>query len=149
MPRGQDKNSSPIHEQPRSVSFSVEDGFEGDRWKAGKDANTQVSLTSLAVCKLVAGPPSRWHLFGNNLIVDLDLSARALPVGTRLRVGTGEIQISPAPHEPCERYRARFGSSAHDWVGDKRHAERHLRGRMATITRSGLVAVGDTLEIVG
>lgn len=148
MPKGQDKLSTPMHMQPQAVSFTTEGGVAGDRWKEGKEADSQISLTSLAVTKLIAGSKERWHLVGNNLIVDLDLSAEALPVGTRLRVGTGEIQISAMPHDPCDRYQARFGKAAHDWVADEKHASRHLRGRYARVTRSGEVAIGDLISIV-
>jgi MOSC domain-containing protein YiiM len=148
MAKGQDKISTPMHAQPQMVRFSVEHGIEGDRWKVGKDIESQVSLTSAAVTQLVAGARHRWHLLGNNLIVDLDLSASALPVGTRLALGTGEIEITGKPHDPCDRYQARLGKTAHSWVGDEKHADRHLRGRYAKVTRSGQVAVGELISIV-
>ena len=148
MPKGQDKISQPMHSQPESIQFTPENGVEGDRWKAGKEQGSQISLTSLAVTKLVAGGPERWHLLGNNLVVDLDLSAEALPVGTRLAVGTGEIQISALPHAPCDRYLARLGAEAHRWVGDEKHGSRHLRGRYAQILRGGEVRIGDAITVV-
>lgn len=148
LPKGQDKISTPMHTQPESVSFTVEEGLEGDRWKAGKDVDSQVSLTSLAVTKLVAGPKEHWHLLGNNFVVDLDLSAQTLPVGTRLQVGTGEIEITDKPHQPCDRYEARLGKSAHDWVGDEKHAKRHLRGRFARVIRGGRVSIGAAISVV-
>lgn len=148
LPKGHDKISQPMHEQPSSIRFTIEDGIKGDRWKQGKDLGAQLSLTSLAVTRLVAGPKDRWHLLGNNLIVDLDLSARALPVGTRLRLGSGEIEISTLPHTPCERYLARLGEAAHRWVSDEKHASRHLRGRYARVLRGGEVAIGDAITVV-
>ena len=148
LPKGQDKISQPMHSQPNSMRFTADDGAVGDRWKDGKDQGAQLSLTSLAVTRLIAGPRERWHLLGNNLIVDLDLSAAALPVGSRLRLGTGEIEISELPHTPCDRFLARLGEPAHRWVGDEKHASRHLRGRYAHIIRSGEVSIGETITVV-
>lgn len=148
LPEGQDKISQPLHHQPKSIRFTAADGVIGDRWKPGKAEDGQISLTSLAVTTLVAGDKSRWHLLGNNLVVDMDLSAEALPVGTRLQLGSGEIKISALPHKPCERYRARLGDAAHGWVGDEHHKSRHLRGRYAQITRDGEVSIGDAITVV-
>ena len=148
LPKGQDKISQPMHSQPNTIRFTTQSGVIGDRWKEGKDLGTQLSLTSLAVTKLIAGPRERWHLLGNNLIVDLDLSAAALPVGTRLRLGTGEIEISALPHAPCDRFLARLGDAAHRWVGDEKHASRHLRGRYAQVTQAGEVSIGETIAVV-
>ena len=64
-------------------------------------------------------------------------------------MGTGEIEITAKPHEPCDRYLARFGQSAHDWVGDEGHAARHLRGRMAKVIRDGEVSVGEAISLLG
>ena len=148
LPKGQDKISQPMHSQPESIRFTIDEGVAGDRWKEGKDQGAQLSLTSLAVTKLIAGPRERWHLLGNNLIVDLDLSAAALPVGTRLRLGSGENEISALPHAPCDRFLARLGEAAHRWVGDEKHASRHLRGRYAQIIRGGEVSIGDEITVV-
>ena len=35
---------------------------------------------------------------GDNLFVDLDLSAANLPPGTRLRVGAAVVEVTPKPH---------------------------------------------------
>ena len=148
LPKGQDKIAQPLHHQPSSIRFTTEDGIEGDRWKEGKDQGAQISLTSLAVTRLVAGGKERWHLLGDNLVVEMDLSAEALPVGTRLSLGSGEIEISDQAHTPCDRYRARLGDAAHDWVADESHESRHLRGRYARILRGGEVSIGDTITVV-
>lgn len=148
LPKGQDKISTPMHAQPETIHFTIEEGIRGDRWKPGKDIDSQVSLTSLAMTRLVTGTRERWHLLGNNLILDLDLSADGLPVGTRLQVGTGVIEITAKPHDPCDRFEARLGKVAHDWVGDEKHADRHLRGRYAKITRAGRASIGEAISIV-
>lgn len=145
---GQDKIAHPLHHQPDSIRFTAEHGIDGDRWKAGKEVGSQISLTSLVVTKLVAGPRERWHLLGDNLVVDLDLSADALPVGSRLKIGTGLVELSAIPHAPCDRYAARLGQAAHDWVADEKHASRHLRGRYARVLRGGEVCLESTIALV-
>ncbi len=148
MPKGQDKISEPLHTRPKTIRFSVEEGVEGDRWRSGKDINAQISMTSMAVTLLVAGRKDRWHLSGDNLVVDLDMSAEALPAGTRLQLGSGMIEISPLPHEPCDRYLARLGQAANRWVENDKHSSRHLRGRYARVIEGGKVSIGDEIIVV-
>ncbi len=148
MPKDRDKLSEPMHQQPARIHFSVEEGVRGDRWKPGKTVTSQISITSVAVCQLVEPDPSKWHLFGNNLVVDLDLSLANLPVGTRLQVGTGEVEISAEEHTPCDRYQARFGEAAFTWASNPEVEERCLRGRLATVLRSGTVAIGDVITVI-
>lgn len=148
MPKDRNKKSDPMHEQPARVRFTRAGGVDGDRWKPGMDVESQVSLTSLAATKLVAGSAERWHLLGNNFVVDLDLSADALPAGTRLSLGTGVIEISALPHDPCDRYAARFGQEAFAWAGDAKHGQRHLRGRYARVIEDGEVALGDSIHVL-
>lgn len=148
MPAGQNKLTTPIHHTPRRVRFSVQDGIDGDRWKAGKTRSSQISLTSLRVAQIVAGDAARFHLFGNNFVIDLDLSIESLPVGTRLSLGSGEIEISDEPHTPCDRYEARFGSSAFQWVEGSELTERCLRGRYAMVVREGEVSLDDPIRVI-
>ena len=148
MPEDRDKLSDPMHQQPPRIHFSVEDGVDGDRWKPGKTVTSQLSITSVAVCQLVEPDPRRWHLFGNNLVVDLDLSLANLPVGSRLQVGTGELEISAEKHTPCDRYQARFGEAAFTWASNPEVENRCLRGRLATVVRSGTVALGDAITVI-
>ncbi len=146
-PVGYDTLRSPLHEQPSSVTLCPDRGVVGDRWHAKQNPGDQVSLTSLAVSRLVAaGDAERYHLFGNNFIVDFDLSRGALPVGTQLRIGNAIIEISGRPHQPCNRYQARFGKAARRWANDEVHAERHLRGRYAQVIESGEVCLGDHIS---
>ncbi len=114
-PAGYDKLRSPLHQQPSRVILCPDRGVIGDRWHAKQSPGDQVSLTSLAVSRL---DTKRYHLFGNNFIVDFDLSRKTLPVGTQLRIGSAIIEISGRPHQPCNRYQARFGKEARRWASD-------------------------------
>ncbi len=148
MPPGQNKLTTPMHTLPDCASFTIRDGLLGDRWKPGKTPESQISLTSLRVARLVAGTSARFHLFGDNFVVDLDLSLDCLPVGSRLALGSGEIEISDEAHTPCDRYEARFGSAAYQWVDDENLARRCLRGRYARVVRDGEVSVNDEIRVI-
>jgi MOSC domain-containing protein YiiM len=83
---------------------------------------------------------------GDNLLVDLDLSETALPVGTRLRIGTAVLEVSAEPHTGCKKFRERFGLDALKWVND--HRDRRLRGMNCRVLEAGTVAVGDSAAVV-
>src|SRR5688500_3042381 len=76
------------HTPPRA-QLDPEVGLEGDRWARGDKrlVEAQLSLMNAAVARVFAnGQPL--ERFGDNLIVELDLSPANLPVAARLRVGS-------------------------------------------------------------
>lgn len=135
----------PFHLTPRSADLTTVDGLIGDRWRFSKGLDTQVSIASVQVARIVAGAPERWHLLGDNLVVDLDLSEASVSVGDRFRVGTVMLEVSPKPHTGCDRYAMRFGAHALQWVNDPAHVARRLRGVYCRIVEEGSVTLGDTL----
>jgi len=147
-PQGYNVLRAPYHQEPKRITLDPAEGIVGDRWHPKRNkVGDQLSLTSVAVSRLITdSDQSRFHLSGDNLVVDFDLSAAALPVGTQLSVGNAVIEISDEPHTPCNRYQARFGKDARRWVNDPAHAERHLRGRYAQIISAGDVAVGASIS---
>jgi MOSC domain-containing protein YiiM len=133
-----------VHATPQRVEVTVEDGVAGDRWATGgRDRDVQVTLMNLRVAELIGGP---LDLAGDNFQVDLDLSEEVLPVGTRLRIGSALLEVSPAPHTGCKKFRERFGLDALKWVNDSR--DRRLRGMNCRVLETGAVAVGDPVEVV-
>ena len=44
--------------------------------------------------------------------LDLDLSLTNLPPGTRLVLGTAEIEVTAQPHTGCAKFASRFGADA-------------------------------------
>src|SRR6516225_1066045 len=72
------------------------EGLLGDCWRTRGSPTTadgsahpdrQVNLMNARVIALVAQERERWPLAGDQLYVDLDLSAENLPPGTRLAIG--------------------------------------------------------------
>ena len=77
-----------VRETPERTRLSPDDGVPGDDWsrRPPRDPEAQLAVMRRDVAELIAnGQPLT--LFGDNLFVDLDLSAANLPAGTRLRVG--------------------------------------------------------------
>lgn len=123
-------------------------GLVGDRWRIERDAErvAQLSLMDLRVARLIGGLDGPYP--GDNLIVDLDLSEQALPAGTRLRVGSAIIEITPEPHTGCKIFASRFGVDALKWINSRERRALRLRGIHARVVQGGTVTPGDAIEVV-
>ncbi len=91
-----------VRETPEHVHLTPEDGVPGDRWGRmnRSDADSQLAVMRRDIAELIAnGQPIT--LAGDNLFVDLDLSASNLPTASRLRVGESVVEVSPEPHKVC------------------------------------------------
>jgi MOSC domain-containing protein YiiM len=138
-----------VHQTPERVEVTLERGVEGDRWALGErpSLDAQVTLMNVRVVELIGREGVALHTAGDNFLVDLDLAEAALPPGTRLRLGTALLEVTPAPHTGCKKFSERFGLEALTWVND--HRDRRLRGMNCRVVAPGSVAVGDPVEIVG
>ena len=85
---------------------------------------------------------------GDNLFVDLDLSAANLPIGSRLRIGDALVTVTPKAHNGCKKYLARFGADALRFVNEKELRHRNLRGIFLRVTAAGEVKVGDPIVVL-
>jgi hypothetical protein len=138
----------------REGELTPDDGLVGDRWRTRggsrrqgePDPATQLTLMNARVAALVAQTQNRWALAGDQLFVDLDLSAANLPPGTRLAVGTAVIEIADVPHRGCAKFVERFGLDAMKWVNAPIGRELRLRGVYAQVVQPGRVRVGDTVR---
>jgi MOSC domain-containing protein YiiM len=107
----------------------------------------QLAVMNRAVASLIAaGQPL--VTFGDNLYVDLDLSAANLPFGTRLRVGSALVEMTPHPHNGCAKFNARFGNDALRLVQRKETRDRNYRGVYWRVIEDGGVAVGEAIEVL-
>lgn len=138
-----------VRETLEAVRLSPEDGVPGDRWgrRVPRKPQAQLTVMELGVAELVAnGQPL--SVSGDNLVVDLDLSAANLPVGTRLRVGGAVVEMSPKPHNGCAKFAARFGADALALAKDPATRHRNLRGVYWTVVEAGEARVGDAVVVL-
>jgi hypothetical protein len=128
------------------------EGLVGDTWRIRESADTpdgsphpdmQLNIMNARVIALVAQDRERWQLAGDQLFLDLDLSAANLPPGTRLVLGSAVIEVTAQPHTGCEKFVARFGLDAVRFVNSPVGKQLHLRGVNAKVVRPGVVRVGD------
>ncbi|MBM65542.1 MAG: MOSC domain-containing protein [Myxococcales bacterium] len=124
-----------------------ERGLIGDRWERGEQPSLgrQITLMDVRVAQLVCAG-KEMHLSGDNLLVDLDLSEVALPVGSDLRVGSVCLRVTQEPHRGCKIFAARFGLDALKWVNWRAHRPRRLRGVNCQVITGGTVEIGDCLR---
>jgi hypothetical protein len=136
-------------ETPARVLLTPEKGVPGDAWFRDKSDSLedQITVMRVDVARLFAnGQPLT--LFGDNLLVDLDLSEENLPVGSRLEAGGALVEVTPKPHTGCLKFRQRFGADALRTTADPRFRAEHLRGIHVRVLEPGEVAVGDMLRVV-
>ncbi|HYF01677.1 MAG TPA: MOSC domain-containing protein, partial [Planctomycetota bacterium] len=119
-------------------------GIPGDAWgrRPHRSADGSITATRRDVAELLAnGQPI--VLAGDQLFVDLDLSAANLPAGTRLRAGTAVLEVTPKPHNGCSKFAARFGPDALRLTEELRPL--NLRGIYLKVVEAGELAPGDPL----
>ncbi len=132
--------------------LDLEEGLVGDNWKARGSGATadgsahpqmQLNIMNARAVDLVAQSKDRWHLAGDQLFVDLDLSEENLPAGTRLAIGSAIVEVTEIPHNGCKKFVARFGLDAMKFVNSDVGKELHLRGINAKVVEPGVIHVGD------
>ena len=136
-------------ETPDRCALTPDGGLAGDRWgkNAGASPDNQITLMRADFGRLVAdGKPL--SLFGDNLVVDLDLSESNLPAGTRVRIGSALCEVTPKPHTGCAKYSARFGPDALEIVNGPANKAERLRGIHVRVLEPGEVATGDAIQVL-
>jgi MOSC domain-containing protein YiiM len=106
----------------------------------------QLNIMNARVIALVAQQPERWQLAGDQLFIDLDLSAANLPPGTQLALGSAVIEVTDQPHTGCKKFMARFGLDALKFISSPVGEELRLRGINARVVQSGEIRVGDVVR---
>lgn len=142
------RRSPGVHLSLERVQLSVEEGVVGDEWKrrAGK-IDAQITVIRRDVSELISNNQPL-TLSGDNLVVDMDISAENLPAGTRLRVGEAIVEMTPLPHNGCKKFAARFGQDACRFVQAPATRHLNLRGIHWKVIQPGTVSVGDAIEVL-
>lgn len=134
--------------------LDLESGLVGDNWRTRGELATpkrlpnpdaQLTLMNSRVAQLVAGSRERWHLAGDQLYVDLDLSLANLPAGTRLAIGSALIEVTAEPHTGCKKFVERFGMDAMTFVNTPEGKQLCLRGINTRVVEAGVIHVGDLI----
>ena len=131
------------------------EGLVGDSWKLRSSSRTadgmphpdmQLNVINSRLVALVSQDRSRWHLAGDQLYVDFDLSEGNVPAGTRLAIGSAVIEVTAEPHTGCSKFVERFGLDAMKFVNASERRDLHLRGINARVVQPGGVRVGDAIS---
>ena len=135
-------------------SLDIAVGLTGDSWQdrpssssadGGPHPLAQVTIINSRMLDLVARSRERWPLAGDQLVIDLDLSAENLPPGTRLSIGSAVIEVTEKPHTGCLKFAGRFGHDALRFVSTPLAMELRLRGVNTRVVQSGAIRAGDTV----
>ena len=131
-----------IDDQPRTEPAIMPDGTA--------HPDMQLNVMNSRVVELLAQDPDGWALAGDQLYVDLDLSAANLPTGTQLSLGDAVIEVTDQPHTGCSKFSARFGGDALRFVNSAIGKELRLRGLNARVITPGTIRRGDRVaRVVG
>ena len=137
------------------AELDLAEGLVGDTWKIRSSSRTpdgsshpdmQLNIMNARVIALLARQPDRWALAGDQLYVDLDLSAANLPPGTRLALGSAVVEVTDQPHTGCKKFAERFGTDALRFVNSPHGRELRLRGINAKVVRPGRIAVRELIR---
>jgi hypothetical protein len=127
--------------------LDIEKGLVGDDWLTD-DGNflTQLAIMNSRIIDLLSQDTERWRLAGDQLFIDLNLTDENLPAGTRLKIGSAVIEVTPQPHNGCKKFVARFGLDAMKFVNSPLGKQYHLRGIYARVVQSGTIRRGDVIK---
>ena len=134
---------------PLRCHLSPAEGLANDRWSRPERRvlEAQVSVMRADIAAVVAnGQPL--SLFGDNLLVELDLSPENLPAGTLVRVGTARCVVTPKPHTGCAKFAARFGEAAREATAAPELDGQRVRGIYVRVLEAGHVSPGDAIEVL-
>lgn len=133
------------------------DGVEGDTWKSRGSRRTddgsahpdmQLNVMNARFAEFVAGSEERMALAGDQLYLDLDIGPGNAPPGTRISLGTAEIEITDQPHTGCAKFVQRFGLDAQRFVNSDVGLSIKARGVNAKVVVEGDVSPGDRAIVV-
>jgi MOSC domain-containing protein YiiM len=143
------RRADKVRETPVRVQLQLASGIPGDGWnrKEPPDPEAEITVMQRDVAELIANG-QRLTVFGDNLLVELDLSVENLPTGTRVRIGGATLEVTAKPHNGCSKFATRFGHDALRFVSARELRHRNLRGIHLRVVEPGEVAVGDRIDVL-
>lgn len=139
---------------PETLELTVEQGIIGERWTkkpwltlpdGAPDPRIQVSILSKRVMDLCWRDRTGTVHPGDPFVVDMNLGAENLPVGTCLRAGAAVLEVSDYFNTACAKWRDRYGDDSLRWINKRENREYRLRGILCKIVQDGTVKRGDHL----
>lgn len=139
----------------QEAQLDLPEGLVGDGWRARissrkpdalANPDTQLTIMNSRVIALLAQDRVRWPLAGDQLYIEMDLSAENLPPGTRLALGSAVIEVTAQPHTGCKKFVSRFGLDAMMFVNSSLGRQMNLRGIHTKVVRPGIIRVGDIVR---
>ena len=132
-----------------SSRLTPDEGLPGDGWnrRPPRKIDAQLAVIRIDIAELLAAGQSV-TLAGDQLFVDLDVSAVNLPAGTRLRVGQALVEMTPEPHDGCLKFKGRFGQDALRFVQEKATRPENRRGVYWKVIEAGDVSEGCPIEVI-
>ena len=133
----------------------TEDGLVGDNWKTRGSSRTddgsahplmQLNIMNARSIDLIAQSKDRWHLAGDQLFVDLDLSNENLKTGDQLTIGSAIVEVTEIPHNGCKKFTERYGIDSMKFVNSAVGKQLHLRGINAKVIQNGTIRAGDVVK---
>jgi len=137
------------------AELSLVDGLVGDNWKprgskimpdGSAHPDRQITLINSRLIGLLAREREFWPRAGDQLYVDLDLSAENLPPGTQLAIGGAVLEATGLPHTGCRKFSARFGVDALQFISAPERKALRLRGIYAKVVEPGIIRRGDRVQ---
>lgn len=134
---------------PEETLLTLDGGMPGDRWMKDGRYGPEYQLATIRAdfAKVVANG-QRLDLHGDNLYLDLDLSSRNLPTGSRIRLGRALLEVTPQAHNGCKKWVQRFGLAPMQMNLAPAHRAMHLRGIYLRVIEAGRVRVGERAVVV-
>jgi hypothetical protein len=136
-------------ETPKTTRLTREEGIPGDGWnrRPPRDLGAQLTVMRMDIALIVAAGQPLTH-FGDNLFVDLDLSAQSLPPGSRVQVGEALVEVTPLPHDGCRKFKGRFGQDALVFVAARATRPENRRGIHWKVIEPGEAKTGSVIEVI-
>jgi len=127
-------------------TLDIQLGLIEDRWhkEANRNINEQIAAMNHQVAQTIANQQSL-TLYGDGLFLDIDMSEQSLPIGSTIHINTCTLQVTVEPHNPCSKFRNRFGHPAFKACATQKHL--NLRGVYLKVIHGGTIQIGELIEV--